>query len=190
LGGATIYPGDAIGTLTVQNNITLSGTLVMELNRTNSPVCDQLVSIGGTITAGGTLTVSNLGPLLQAGDVFPIFDVPVNGFTTVRLPSLPVNCVWKNSLAIDGTIRVMTAVSTNATNITLQTASNVLTLSWPLDHTGWRLQAQPTVSIWDWAQTGWMCQTRLMLIKWLFPLIQPMAAFSSDRFIRESCIGV
>ena len=73
-------PGDAIGVLTVQNNITLNGTLLMELNRTNYPNCDHLLSTAGTISAGGTLSVTNLGPTLQAGDTFHLFTVPVQRF--------------------------------------------------------------------------------------------------------------
>jgi hypothetical protein len=33
-------------------------------------------------------------------------------------------------------------VAMNPTNLTVQLAGNVLQLSWPSDHTGWRLQAQ------------------------------------------------
>jgi hypothetical protein len=33
-------------------------------------------------------------------------------------------------------------MATNPTNITIQVASNALRLSWPSDHTGWRLQVQ------------------------------------------------
>ena len=140
--GSTVNPGDAIGALTVQNNITMNGTLVMELDRTNSPACDQLVSSTGTITTGGTLIVTNLGPALQAGDVLQLFNRPVSGFATVSLPSLPANCVWIDHLAVDGTIGVLAAVSTTPTNITAQMANDTLTLTWPADHTGWRLQAQ------------------------------------------------
>jgi hypothetical protein len=33
-------------------------------------------------------------------------------------------------------------VNSNPTNITATVSGNVLTLSWPADHTGWTLQAQ------------------------------------------------
>lgn len=137
--GSTVYPGDGIGTMVVQDNVVLKGTLVMEINRTNSPTGDQLVSKAGSITAGGTLVVTNLGPALQAGDQFPLFTVPVSGFASVSLPRLPPDCAWINNLSVDGAIRV---VSTVSTNISTETTNNTLTLSWPADHRGWTLQAQ------------------------------------------------
>ncbi|HWD91337.1 MAG TPA: glycoside hydrolase family 76 protein [Verrucomicrobiae bacterium] len=138
--GSTVIPGDAIGTLTVQSNVNLGGTLLMEINRGATPANDRLISLSGTIAGGGTLTVSNAGPALQGGDVFSLFNQPVSGFSTVNLPVLPVGYGWRNNLAVDGTVRV---VSTNATAIGMAVSSeNEMTLTWPADHAGWRLQAQ------------------------------------------------
>ena len=138
LAGSTINPGDTIGTLTVQSNVILQGTLLMELNRTNAQAADQLLSTAGTISAGGILTVTNLGPTLQPGDTFQLFTQPVNGFATVNLPDVAPNA-WVNQLSDDGTIRVL---STASTNLLAQLAEGTLTLSWPSDHIGWRLQVQ------------------------------------------------
>jgi len=135
--GATVNPGDTIGTLTVQSNIVLNGTVVLELNRTNTQTSDKLTSTG-TITGGGTLTVTNLGPALQVGNTFQLFSQAVGGFTTVNLPA---GYLWANNLGSNGTIQVTTVVSTSPTNITLQATSNSLALSWPLNHTTWRLQS-------------------------------------------------
>jgi len=138
--GSIVNPGDNIGTLTVQNGITLGGQLTMELNRTNQQNCDQLASVSGTIVGGGTLTVTNLGPPLQLGDTFQLFNQHVNGFTTINLPNVsPYG--WANNLAVNGTIEVAPALM-NPTNITTQVTGNNLELSWPLDHTGWQLQVQ------------------------------------------------
>ncbi|HXI71773.1 MAG TPA: glycoside hydrolase family 76 protein [Verrucomicrobiae bacterium] len=140
LSGSTINPGDTIGTLAVETNITLGGTLVMEINRGNVPLNDKLVSISGSIGGGGTLTVNNLGGALQGGDVFYLFNQPVDGFTTVNLPALTGGNVWQNNVAMDGSIRV---VSTNAAVIATGIgAGNQLTLAWPADHIGWRLEVQ------------------------------------------------
>ena len=138
LAGSTLNPGDAIGTLTVRSNITLNGLLLMELNRTNGQNCDQLASAAGTITGGGTLTVANLGTALVAGDAFQLFSQPVSGFATVSLPDVTPNA-WVNQLSANGTIRV---VATASTSLQTQVANGSLTLSWPGDHTGWRLQVQ------------------------------------------------
>jgi len=138
LPGSTLNPGDTIGTLSVQNNLTLNGALVMELNRTNTQISDELVSIQGAITATGTLTVTNLGPALQAGDQFQLFNQPVSGFATVTLPPVGSNG-WANNLANNGTIAV---VSTAPPNVLTQVGGGTVTLAWPADHAGWQLQAQ------------------------------------------------
>lgn len=83
--------------------------------------------------------MTNLGPALQPGDVFPLFNQPVSGFATVSLPAVGANA-WANNLANNGTLAV---VSTAPPNLASQVAGgNWLTLSWPGDHTGWRLQVQ------------------------------------------------
>ena len=150
--GSAVNPGDGIGTLNVASNILLNGLLVMELNRTNGTVNDRLVSGAGLITAGGTLTVTNLGPALQAGDVFQLFNQPISGFATVNLPNVAPNG-WANNLANNGTLAV---VSTTAPVLLTQVSSgNLLTLSWPGDHLGWRLQAQ-TNSLAQGLGTNWV----------------------------------
>ena len=154
IAGSTISPGNGIGTLTVSSNATLGGTLLieLELNHTNLPVCDQIVSTGGTITGGGTLTATNLGPALQLGNRFHFFNSGVSGFGTVNLPPLTNNLAWANQIAVDGSIKVVPAVSTVPTNITMQVSQHSVSLSWPADHIGWRLQSQ-TNSI---AGTNWL----------------------------------
>ena len=137
--GSTLNPGDGVGALNVSSNIVLNGQLVMELNRTNAVVNDRLVSGAGVITAGGTLTVTNLGPVLQAGDVFRLFNQPVSGFATVDLPIVAPNG-WANNLANDGTLAVVSTIP--PVLLTQLSGGNRLTLSWPGDHLGWRLQVQ------------------------------------------------
>ncbi|MGA2245043.1 MAG: protease pro-enzyme activation domain-containing protein [Verrucomicrobiota bacterium] len=139
LAGSTLAPGNPIGTLTVQGSLTSNGGLLLELNRTNLQTSDELASVNGVITATGALTVTNVGSPLQAGDLFQLFNQPVGGFSTVNLPPVGVNA-WANNLAINGTLAV---VSTAVPNLIFQvTGGNLLTLSWPADHTGWRLQVQ------------------------------------------------
>ena len=150
--GSTLNPGDGIGTLNVQSNIVLNGLLVMELNRTNGVPNDRLVSGVGAITAGGTLTVSNLGPALQAGDIFQLFNQPVSGFTTVNLPSVTPNA-WANNLVNNGTLSVVSTAS--PVLLSQLSMGNLLTLSWPGDHLGWRLQVQ-TNSLAQGLGTNWV----------------------------------
>ena len=49
---------------------------------------ESVVSASGTIAGGGTLNVTNLGPALQGGDAFQLFNQSVSGFTTMNLPVL------------------------------------------------------------------------------------------------------
>ncbi len=150
--GATVAPGSpsAIGTLTVSGTITNGGAILMKLNRTNAQTSDLLSCAKTiTITGGGALTVTNLGPALQVGDSFQLFNQAVAGFTAVNLPLTDANnnmvYTWTNKVAINGSIQVLTSVppvNTTPTNITVQASGGNLTLSWPLDHTGWTLQVQ------------------------------------------------
>ena len=41
-----------------------------------------------------------------------------------------------------GTLSIVTGVATNPTNITAVVSGGTMALSWPSDHTGWRLEAQ------------------------------------------------
>ena len=112
----------------------------MELNRTVTPANDKLISTNGAIFGGGTLTVTNLGANLQAGDYFQLFNQPVNGFAAVNLPALAAGNIWQNNLVVDGSIRV---VSTNAVTFAMGAmAGGRFTLGWPADHIGWQLQVQ------------------------------------------------
>ena len=145
-GGGNIAPGAAIGKLTVTGTATLGGNLTIEENRTNSVLTNDILA-ASSIVLGGTLTVTNLGPNLVAGDRFVLFSGPVSGsFSTVNLPGNlgSVTYTWTNNTAVDGSIQVLNVVSVNPnpTNITTSVSGNTLTLAWPADHTGWRLQSQ------------------------------------------------
>jgi hypothetical protein len=130
----------------------LNGSLMLELNRTNVPAADELLGTAGTITGGGALTVTNLGSSLQAGDRFQLFNQSVSGFATLNFPSLGAGLGWANNLGQNGTLAV---VSTVAPILTSQLAAgNSLSLTWPADHSGWRLQAQ-TNSVGQGLGTNW-----------------------------------
>lgn len=107
----TVAPGDSIGTLEASGDITLGSTasLIMEIDRNAAQNAD-LISAGGTFTAGGTLTVVNVGPTLQFGDTFNLFDAAsfAGSFASVTLPSLSGGLEWDTSnLLTDGTIIVV-----------------------------------------------------------------------------------
>jgi hypothetical protein len=166
--GSTLAPGNpgSIGTLTVSGTITNGGAILMKLNRTNSQTCDQLDSAKTiTITGTGTLIVTNLGPTLQVGDTFQLFNQAVTGFAATSLPVMDANnsllYTWTNKVGINGSIQLLTAlpsVNTTPTNITFQASGGNLTVSWPSDHTGWTLLAQ-TNSLQVGLSTNWVAVT-------------------------------
>jgi autotransporter-associated beta strand protein len=146
LAGGTLAPGDSIavtiGLLTINNNLTIGGNLNIELNKSGStPTSDRTVVSGNLNNTGtGTISVTNRGPALVQGDTFTLFNKPVvNGGSMLVTGA---NVIWTNKLAVDGTIAVASVVATNPTNITFTVSGNTLTISWPADHLGWRLQAQ------------------------------------------------
>ena len=144
----TINPGDGIGTLTIMNALTVAGATVnMELNRTNTAATNDSIAASSVTVNGGTLNVTNLGPVLYTGQIFKLFSQPVGGtgFTTVNLPAGngAVTYVWNNKLATDGTIELVSGgspVNTTPTNLMVSISGNQLTLGWPADYTGWELQ--------------------------------------------------
>jgi autotransporter-associated beta strand protein len=151
--GSFLTPGaSSIGTLTVTNTgnttnfstVTLGGTTIMEINRAASPNSDRLAA--STNIFGGTLTVNNIGAALVAGDTFTLFTSVTNtgAFATTTLPTLPSGLDWSNSLASNGrlTVIAIAVVNLTPTNIVTSLTNGILTLSWPSDHTGWRLQTQ------------------------------------------------
>ena len=115
LGGAvnvqgTLSPGPAsgIGRITTQSAVTLAaGSLArFEINK-NSVTSDQLFC-SGTLTLGGTLSVSNLAGTLAAGDSFTLFQAGSIGgaFSAYSLPALASGLRWKTSSLSQGVLAV------------------------------------------------------------------------------------
>jgi hypothetical protein len=97
-----------------------------------------------TLALGGTLQLNLNGDPLVAGDSFKLFSFASasGAFTSISPANPAVGLQWDTShLTSDGTLRV-TSVNATPTNITTVVSGSTLTLSWPADHTGWRLQVQ------------------------------------------------
>ena len=126
--GATLSPGASVGTFTVSNNVTLNGTVLMELNTANSPGnCDLLV-VTGTLTGGGTLVVTNIGPDIANGTKFTLFSKPVSGLTVTLPAANPANTssyVWNNNIATDGSITLVSGGTINTNPPAIATLSPV-----------------------------------------------------------------
>jgi len=153
LAGGALSPGTSIGVLTINNSLTFSGVAVMELNaaaRTN-----DLVRGLTSVTYGGTLILSNLAGAIVASSVFKLYSAnSYSGAFAALTPASPgPGLAWNtNSLTTDGTLRV---VSITPVAMTKTISSGLLTLSWPADHTGWRLQVQ-TNSLTVGLSTNWV----------------------------------
>ena len=147
LPGGTLAAGASIGTLTINNNLTLGGNLVAEVNTSVSPSND-LVVVTGTLTNSGTgtVTLSNLGPALAAGESFTLFSKPlVNGgaMSLATTPALTSGLVLSNRLSLDGSVLVVSSgtLPSTPTNVTYSVSGNTLSIGWPLNYTGWLLQS-------------------------------------------------
>jgi autotransporter-associated beta strand protein len=141
--GGRLAPGTSIGTLTISNTLSLSGVAVMELNATAGT--NDFVRGLSTVNYGGRLTLTFPAGTITATNTFRLFSAnSYSGVFAAFTPSSPgPGLAWNtNTLATDGTLRVAFVVSTTPVTITNTVSGNLLTLSWPADHTGWRLQAQ------------------------------------------------
>jgi len=142
--GGTLAAGASIGTLTISNDLTLAGNVAVEVNTSANPSNDLIVVSGVLTNAGGaSVTVSNLGPSLAVGQSFKLFSGPVLNGAAMSVSGGGVN--WTNNLEVDGSISVLSlisTVSTNAFTLTSTVSGGNLNLSWPADHLGWKLQMQ------------------------------------------------
>jgi len=157
--GATIAPGSpaAVGTLSTTGSVTLAGTTVMKLSGTSGNTND-LLAVGNALTLGGTLTVTTLGTPVSGNVTFTLFTA-TNGitgaFAATNLPALNPGQSWVTTGLANGILQLVTTVNANPTNITTRVTGSQLVLSWPVDHTGWRLEAQ-TNSLASGLGTNWV----------------------------------
>jgi autotransporter-associated beta strand protein len=146
--GGTFAPGtNAIGQFTISNSLTLAtgSTTKIEISKIGGVTTNDSVAGLTSLSCGGTITVTNLGgTALAAGDMFKIFSAgSFSGtFAVTNLPPLGSSLAWSNRLSIDGTLAAISIVSTTPTNLIWRLSGTNLTLSWPSDHTGWRLLMQ------------------------------------------------
>ncbi len=110
--GATVAPGPtgAVGTLTITNLVSLSGTTMMKVNQTAHNQ-DRITAV--TIGYGGTLSVTNLAGTLVPGSSFKLFSASsgYEGSFNAIVPSTPgPGLLWDSSqLNVSGTLGVLAA---------------------------------------------------------------------------------
>jgi len=106
----TLAPGTSVGTLTINNTLTLQGTNVMEIARDGVVLTKDLVTGVSTLNYGGTLMVANVGgSALQVGDSFQLFAAAnyAGAFTNFVYPA---GYTFTNSLSVNGRIGVSALV--------------------------------------------------------------------------------
>ena len=142
--GAALAPGNSgIDTLTISNTLSLAGTTFIELNK-SAATNDVVRGLSG-MTYGGVLALTNLSGTYSTNDTFKIFYAgSYTGAFASLAPVIPApGFAWNtNTLATDGTLRLLQTVSTAPVSLATSVSGGVLSLAWPLDHTGWRLQVQ------------------------------------------------
>jgi hypothetical protein len=147
--GGSLYPGQGVSTagtlLTVNGKVVLAAGSTTTLAVSHSHATSDRIN-AGAFYYGGTLTVvTNAGDApLQANDSFQLFNASflISGsFANITLPALGPGLGWATNLS-SGSLLVVPTVNLNPTNLVYAVTNNVLTLSWPADHTGWRLLEQ------------------------------------------------
>lgn len=113
-------PAIAVG----NGTLTLSSGTVLNINNTGSPLANGNYKLLATNTAG-----------LVSGTLPASFNVTGNGLASGATASL-------SSINNEVYLAVVGGVNTNPSVLTNSVSGNVLTLSWPTDHLGWRLQVQ------------------------------------------------
>ena len=143
--GTLAIGAGGVGTLTVSNALTLNagGTTTLAINRTSGTSTFGKVQGITNATFGGTLAVTNLGGTFSSGDTFALFSASsyAGNFSLTNLPALASGLIWNWNPAA-GTLAVVSSVNTSPTNVTAAVSGSTLTLTWPADHTGWRLLVQ------------------------------------------------
>jgi autotransporter-associated beta strand protein len=185
LPGGMLAPGIFVGPLTINNALTLSGTALMDLNAAS--LTSDLVRGLTTVTYGGTLIASNVAGTVTTSNAFKLFAAnSYNGAFAVVSPASPgPNLGWNtNTLAIDGTLRVLSTTPVSVAAVRPGPGQS-LTLSWPTDHIGWRLQVQtnaPSVGI----TTNWVDVPNSALTNRLTLPIDPTLGSAFYRLVYSS----
>jgi rhamnogalacturonan endolyase len=116
--GASLLPGESIGTLTFSNALVLAAgsTNVFEINA--ATLATDQARVLGNLTCGGVLMVTNVSTnTLVAGNSFKLFDAAgfSGSFSAPVLPPLSNGLLWNtNLLNTNGLISVVVAPSPSA----------------------------------------------------------------------------
>ncbi len=144
---ATLAPGASpttTGTFTVSNSASIQGPVVLKLNQAGIATSNDEVAVTGTLTVSGPLVVNSIGGTLVNGTTFHLFNQAVTGFSSITLPTGGGAYSWATNLAVDGSIKLLSGgtVSLAPVRLTTSLSGGVLSISWPADHLGWKLETE------------------------------------------------
>ena len=145
-------PPYLIAPLPPTSNITLTNQTVA-LNATafgSAPMGYYWINNSTVLSSGVTNTPNPITPN-NAAPISANISVPASSLSAGTLDLVVTNAYGTNITAIT----LVSSVNTNPTNIVFAITSNQLSLSWPADHTGWRLQSQ-TNSLSTGINTNWV----------------------------------
>jgi autotransporter-associated beta strand protein len=143
--GGWLVPGtNSPGILTMNGNLTLNGSMIIAVNKSQA-LSNSLVVVSGNLASSGagTIIITNLGPDLAVGDTLQLFNKPVVNGNTLSIVSTNGG-TWTNNLALNGTIQltgIMPPINPLPGVIQVSLSGSALALSWPTN-AGWLLQAQ------------------------------------------------
>ena len=140
--GGTLSPGTSIAKIVLSNSPSLLGNVIMEISKSGAVLTNDQVQLAGTLTYGGSLTVSNLGPdTLILSNRFPLFSASsyAGTFSSITLPPLAPGLAWTNKLGVDGSIEVI-ASAVQPVTLSVQSSNNVLTLIWSTNASSYCLE--------------------------------------------------
>jgi len=144
-GGGALAPGapGALGVLTVSGPLILAGNASFRLSKAHGTLTSDRVAGLPAVAYGGALIVTAAGDSLANGDAFSLFSAASQSgaFSTLNLPTLASGLawIWDGS---SGTLSVVSIVNPQPTTLAAVVSAGNLNLSWPPDHTGWRLLVQ------------------------------------------------
>ena len=145
--GATFSPGSSIGTLTINNTLSLAAgsTTVLEVNNTTA-TNDFITGTSLAINNGGTLVLKNLSGALKAGDSFTVYGPGTysGSFSSVVSQTPNQLVTWdvdQLKAGGNGKITVFTAVAAPVT-LAPVVSGGKFNLTWPASQIGWQLQSQ------------------------------------------------
>jgi fibronectin-binding autotransporter adhesin len=123
----TIAPGSAtaIGKLTVNSNVTITGVSAMKLDKVAGT--NDVLAVNGTLTYGGVLSLTNLTGTLVGGESFKLFSAGAyNGSFSSIDPATPgVNLTWDTSGLSSGIVAVVSTSIGPTTNASITKVSLV-----------------------------------------------------------------